>query len=276
MTETNNSGFFGKIPIKGDFVSRHLPRSFVDPWDLWLQESIAASRTQLSNHWLESYLTSPIWRFALSSGICGDNAWIGLMIPSVDRVGRYFPLTLASSVDNTSSLLDIADQEEAWFSQAENIALSALDQNKTFDSFTEDIDKLELPRRLTDIKNNESPRTDSKNSDHWRITMPESSSISDNISSLTAQLLAKSFSNLSLWWTNGSEKVEPSILISNGLPPAQGFSALLTANWEHWGWGNIQMETPASATVSAEVANDDNNEITSNESSLITGSTIPL
>ena len=30
------TGLFGKLPAHGDFVRRHLPRSFVTPWDEWL------------------------------------------------------------------------------------------------------------------------------------------------------------------------------------------------------------------------------------------------
>jgi len=44
--------------------------------------------------WLDSYLTAPIWRFLLSSGVCGQMPMLGVMMPSVDRVGRYFPLTV--------------------------------------------------------------------------------------------------------------------------------------------------------------------------------------
>ena len=32
-------GFYGKTPRHGDFIKRRLPRSFVDPWDDWLQRA---------------------------------------------------------------------------------------------------------------------------------------------------------------------------------------------------------------------------------------------
>ena len=99
------AGFFGKLPKHGDFLSRRLPRAFTDPWDRWLQNAIADSREQMAEDWLNIYLTSPIWRFALSPGLCGDNAWAGVLMPSVDRVGRYFPLTLAAPLENDCSLM---------------------------------------------------------------------------------------------------------------------------------------------------------------------------
>ena len=67
------AGYYGKVRTHGDFVTRHLPRAFADPWDEWLREGIATSREQLGAYWLDIYITSPIWRFALSPGICADN-----------------------------------------------------------------------------------------------------------------------------------------------------------------------------------------------------------
>jgi type VI secretion system protein ImpM len=82
------TGFFGKLPGNGDFVHRRLPRSFVDPWDRWIQRGVAASRTQMGETWLDTYLKSPMWRFVLAPGPCGTQGWMGVLMPSVDRVGR--------------------------------------------------------------------------------------------------------------------------------------------------------------------------------------------
>jgi len=244
---SNKLGFYGKVPLKGDFVSRHLPRSFIDPWDQWLQESIATSRAQLSDQWLDSYLTSPIWRFALSKGVCDESAWTGLMMPSVDRVGRYFPLALAVPVNNEYSLLSIADQEEAWFSLLEQIALSALDQNNDFDAFIQEIGDLVLPKHLhaaSEPQDIALAKSKIDNSHNWRINMHESQTVCANLCTLTQYFLTQSFPDLCVWWTHGSEKVAPSILMCNKLPPASGFSALMTANWEQWGWDNIFIPQP--------------------------------
>ena len=104
----NIPGFYGKLPELGDFVNRRLPQNFIDPWDSWLQQAIATSRDQLGGNWLNNYLTSPIWRFAVSSGVVGESPWCGLLMPSVDRVGRYFPLTLACVLDEDINLVSIA------------------------------------------------------------------------------------------------------------------------------------------------------------------------
>ena len=99
------AGFYGKLPSHGDFVSRRLPREFLDVWDSWLQQAVAESKARLGSDWLDAYLNSPIWRFALMPGICGDQAYLGLMMPSIDRVGRYFPLTVAAPLEPGAAVI---------------------------------------------------------------------------------------------------------------------------------------------------------------------------
>lgn len=90
------AGFYGKLPARGDFVRSGLPRDFTDPWDDWLQSVIAGSQSLLGDAWLPAFLEAPVWRFALPIGMCGPHAVLGLTLPSVDRAGRYFPLTFAA------------------------------------------------------------------------------------------------------------------------------------------------------------------------------------
>ena len=90
------AGWYGKLPILGDFTRRHLPPAFIDPWDDWLQAGIAGSRAALGGAWLDHYLTAHVWHFVLMPGVLGPQAWAGVWSPSVDRVGRYFPFTLAA------------------------------------------------------------------------------------------------------------------------------------------------------------------------------------
>ncbi|MEM9058383.1 MAG: type VI secretion system-associated protein TagF, partial [Pseudomonadota bacterium] len=120
-------GFYGKLPGLGDFVSRRLPSAFIDAWDAWLQSVIAGSRAQLGEHWINTYLSSPLWRFALPPGLAGGLAWAGVLMPSVDRVGRFFPLTVASALPATANPLAVLSSAGAWFEAAETLALSALD-----------------------------------------------------------------------------------------------------------------------------------------------------
>jgi len=96
------AGWFGKVPFLGDFASRRLPDAFIEPWDEWLQHGLATTQAGVGDGWLDLYLTFPVWRFVMPAGLVGDAAWIGVFLPSVDRVGRCFPLTICEPVARTT------------------------------------------------------------------------------------------------------------------------------------------------------------------------------
>jgi type VI secretion system protein ImpM len=118
-------GFYGKLPARGDFVRAGLPRDFTDRWDDWLQSVIAGSRTLMGDDWLPAFLEAPVWRFALPPGMCGERAALGLMLPSVDKAGRYFPLTFAALHDESFA----ASESDAWLDICEAAGRDALEQD---------------------------------------------------------------------------------------------------------------------------------------------------
>jgi len=120
-------GWYGKLPGVGDFASRRLPEEFIRPWDAWLQSVIPASQAALGTDWLERYLTMPIWRFVLAPGLVGRPAWAGVLMPSVDRVGRRFPLTVAVALPSDAALVHVVFEAGDWFSDLEDAALDGLD-----------------------------------------------------------------------------------------------------------------------------------------------------
>lgn len=117
----NSFGAYGKMPSLGDFFRIRAPRSFCAPWDEWLQSLLADTRAGLGARWEACYMSAPIWRFALAPGFAGPEAAAGVLMPSVDRVGRAFPLTLV--VVGAGRVPDYAALED--------IALSALDDSMT-------------------------------------------------------------------------------------------------------------------------------------------------
>jgi type VI secretion system protein ImpM len=87
-------GWYGKLPGMGDFAQRRLPNRFVSVWDKWLQNGFEYLRSA-DTDWAKSYLQGHVWFFMLGPSVIGPKPWIGLLIPSVDSVGRYFPITIA-------------------------------------------------------------------------------------------------------------------------------------------------------------------------------------
>ena len=92
---TTMAGWYGKLPALGDFVGRGLPDGFVRPWDDWLAQSLLHIKREYGAQADDVLLTFPVWRFVLPRRLLTDQAWLGALIPSVDRVGRCFPLTVA-------------------------------------------------------------------------------------------------------------------------------------------------------------------------------------
>jgi type VI secretion system protein ImpM len=89
---------------------------------------MAGSRERMGNDWLPAYLESPVWRFMLPGGMCGAGAVLGLLMPSVDRVGRYFPLTLAA-VFPPGAGVPAADAAGRWLEVCEAAGRAALEDD---------------------------------------------------------------------------------------------------------------------------------------------------
>jgi type VI secretion system protein ImpM len=115
-------GFDGKLPSRGDFIGRGLPKSFLTPWQAWVDASLTASRRTLGETWLPAWMEAPIWRFTLPADACGPDAVLGLTLPSVDRAGRHYPLTVAAVFAGIRT----PPADTAWLDAVETLALDAL------------------------------------------------------------------------------------------------------------------------------------------------------
>lgn len=222
-------GYHGKLPARGDFITRRLPRSFVDVWDNWLQQAVASSRDSLGEAWLDAYLTGPIWRFVLPRGTCGEQAVAGLIMPSVDSVGRYFPMTIAALLPGRPNPFAMASEAESWFDGAEELALSGLAQGFRLESLDEGLLALGAPRvsvgadRLTaQSQAGELPSWTFNGDDEAPLFPAALPAVLDSL--VTAQAPA-----YSLWWTNGSDRVAPSLRSYPALPAANSFAGFLSA-----------------------------------------------
>lgn len=128
-------GWYGKLPHLGDFASRRLPGEFIAGWDAWLGQALATSREALGARWLPGYLVAPIVRFWLAPGLLGPVAWAGLVMPSVDRVGRHFPLTVAQP----GVPLAQAQAAQGWFTSLDAAMRLALDLDFTVDDLEREL-----------------------------------------------------------------------------------------------------------------------------------------
>jgi type VI secretion system protein ImpM len=240
------TGFYGKLPCRGDFLQRRVPQQFVDAWDAWLQECMHVSREQLQEAWLDRYLTGPIWRFVLSAGVCGDGAHAGILVPSVDRVGRYFPLTIVAPLDARYCPLDIACSAGPWFEAAEALVLDALAAEQLdVDQFDEQVAQLgqslaaeeaaEASALMLGLRDSPFPMQPAR----WHVPLQTAQSLQRAINVLAYREISRSLQPVALWWTEGSSALGASWLSTRGLPEPQCFAAMLSGDWVGSSWTSV-------------------------------------
>lgn len=233
QSEEAAPGFYGKLPSKGDFVTRRLSQKFVENWDSWLQNGLQTSQDRLGEDWLSVYMTSPIWRFALSAGVGDKDVVTGVLMPSVDRVGRYFPLTLAVTLETCPTIAGLPKQAASWYADAEEAALMALEEGSDFEDVDERIQALGVPS-LVDVAL--PTLEESAGEAGLRLPVDPSNELMPDYVGLLGHFLSVSYPRYCLWWTAGSEKVVPSMLVSSGLPSMGAFVAFLDGQWRESGW----------------------------------------
>ena len=248
-------GVFGKLPSHGDFLRRRASDAFVDAWDGWLRECLAASREALGERWLDVYLTSPAWRFFLAAGTCGPAPVIGLMVPSVDRVGRYFPFTLVANLPPTVNPIAASTSASAFFDRAEQLMIETLGlEDIDFERFDERVvelgealDPVALPPRV--VLDPAAAAMLGDGAQSWQIPIGSAAELGPVFDQLLAQRLSSIYDPLVLWWTEGSSDVEPSCLIAKGLPAPSTFVAFLDGSWAQYRWRSVPSHVDPSATV---------------------------
>ncbi len=211
-------GAFGKIPSLGDFFRFDLPRGFVEPWDAWLQAALVTARESQREAWNARYMSAPIWRFSLPAGQAGPNGVSGVLMASVDRVGRQFPLTLAASHDAEDIVATHFGNAPA-FEALEMIALQSLDDSMSRDR---------LRDRLQDVAL--TPASTLMTCGHpggisWRSSGPI-------VPSLAAQKIAEQSHTCGVW--SASLDADHRLMLCDGLPNVDQIGGLFDLDAAIW------------------------------------------
>ena len=236
-------GWYGKIPALGDFASRRLPQDFICAWDRWLQGALSASRAALGEDWQASYLNSPIWRFLLLPHACGPTSWTGIMLPSVDKLGRQFPLTFAVALEAQPAAAAAVFAAHHWFRTLEQIALDSLRLDATVDALEQALAGAPYCARATTA-----PRCGAAAQALGRwwadsAAAPLMLALADAdadaepdrdadvvaavIHGAALHVLADAGRGSSLWWRRDDSAGSAALLAFRGLPPNAYFSTLL-------------------------------------------------
>ncbi|WP_404365746.1 type VI secretion system-associated protein TagF [Marinobacter sp.] len=213
-------GYLGKVPNRGDFLTHNVQPAMRDLFFEWCQATMAVSREQLGDEWLDAWLTSPIWHFAAGPGVLAEHGVLGTMIPSVDRVGRHFPFLVLA--DFAGSTLEAWRQPE-WSSQLEDCILGVLDDEWDEASWQHRLALVELPpvcpARLR------WPR------EEGNLMIPAGAEEAEWL-----RALLERNPELVMWWTQGSAYVEATTLMTSGLPKVGQFASMMVGQWRKHGW----------------------------------------
>ena len=221
-------GFFGKLPAKRDFIAVEASRAFLLVWEAWLQGGLKASMHSLGDAWRPSFLKAPIWRFWLGSEICGQTV-MGAFMPSIDGIGRYFPLSVfAHAADGELVPPPEFDQQTPWFSDVEDLLLSALDHDATVEALT---DRLNALPPVSDRLPPFASRDASMLTDGSIVLDADQETFADVFASARMAGHAQSYSGLTYWWTAGGQDYPARMLTRRGMPDPFVFAGMLTGDF---------------------------------------------
>ena len=221
-------GLYGKLPMKRDFISVAVPPAFLERWEPWIQGGISASRVALGAQWQDIFLRAPIWRFWLGVEICGRPA-MGSFMPSVDGVGRFFPLTafVCGEVGSTFPTPK-SDPQAAWFAEVETMLLDALDEDAAYDRVLETLNKLPSPASI------HAAATGTAIRDFCSATLATADT-PDSLEAAFADLLSERERREQaagcFFWTIGGEDFPPAALFCTGLPDPSVLTTFLSGQF---------------------------------------------
>ena len=223
-------GWFGKVVMLGDFAQRRLPQNFIAICDPWLSRCVSASRAQLGQSWLDVYLTAPLWRFAWAPGVVDEQWWFGVLMSSVDAVGRYFPLVICASDPSPPMSADALDTLSRWYAHTAQAALTTLQPDASLDSFEAHL----ACAPQWQFAANPAQRELQTLATRRRRVHQVGSTLLQCAQVLVGPALADAYSCHSLWLHVPGEHSadgESSLTVVPGLPDPDQFSLMLEGHW---------------------------------------------
>ena len=211
------------MPSVGDFFRLGVAPAFVQPWDTWIQRSMLAAAQALGPTWDAHYMSAPIWRFCLSPGLTGPQQMLGVLMPSVDRVGRRFPLTLVAAVPGEGSAILSHFRATGIYQQLEDLALAALEDDMTRDRLATELTCIASPLQHSAVSVQVSGTT---------MVLKLGEEADSLLPDLTTGLMAQRYRAPSIWSTEIGGV--PRMMVCEGLPDGASVRALFDMHAALW------------------------------------------
>jgi len=217
------AGWYGKLASLGDFAQRRLPPHWVRHCDPWLAGLMRELPRELGPRWLDTYLTAPVLRFAWAPGVVDMRWWFGVLMPSCDNVGRYFPLLIAQS--RVHPALDRAALEhlERWYAAVAHAALRTLGDGVALESFEQAL--AAAPAWPMAAPPPAAPQADGS----WQSFSAPTSRWRDALPQLAAGELLERLAGCTLWSPALAPPTAAALRWGPGLPSAERLAPMLQA-----------------------------------------------
>jgi len=221
------AGWHGKLPSLGDFASRRLAPDFVALWDAWLAAGLAALSQREPEHWLQRYLACPAWRFVLMPGVLAapfdGQAFAGVLMPSVDRIGRYFPFSVIAPLPAPPRTAADLGSLLSWLHDIDDLAADALQDDWPIDRLESELarrprpvwpEPTAAPAPLLPVA--ESAATHAVAGSQGLIAL---------LAEAQTQALQQASAGHAFWWADG-EAADRRLLVTRGLPAQEQLGLL--------------------------------------------------
>jgi type VI secretion system protein ImpM len=221
------AGWFGKVSMLGDFASRRLEPAWVEACDRWLSGSMDTSRRLMGEAWMPAYLSAPLWRFAWAPGVVDHQWWFGVLMPSSDNVGRYFPLVVAQPRPAPPVDRFALDHLELWWQHVADAALRTLAEGAQVDGFEADLMQAPpwpMSPQAPPVRVVPAPGRE-------RVSIDRVATLEGFMHGLAATSLLQRFEGCSLWSPYGGPQATLACTLLEGLPTPEAFGELLTGRW---------------------------------------------
>lgn len=243
------AGLFGKLPARGDFISRSIDRDLLRPLEDWLLPLVQTARGLLGDGWSAAWHHAPAWRFWIGPDILqGDwkrnmrshdrpGAVTGVLLPSADRQGRHFPLVLVLADDHARLMPPpvLSPPDRHWYAQCDRL-LDAARAGRDLAQVEAELSTLRAPR-LPDGAADMGPLLAQKSlwgqgggQSRGQGGMHEGGDVWTDIRMSDHHLAAAC---RTYWWTEAPGRAESatppiSVISLAGLPDAETFAFMLT------------------------------------------------
>ena len=175
-------------------------------------------------------MNSPIWRFVLLPGVIGEWMWAGVMMPSVDRVGRHFPLTIVVPLEPVPGSLSVVTSAQNWYAAIEDAALATLSIDFSVQDFEARL--AALPFSAGSARTQEAGADALAGwwlnpSECFEMAMPSCDDVQRVMSDASTHCLQSTGCGKSVWWHAMGDSGPSQLVCFGSLPPPGRYCAML-------------------------------------------------